>query len=145
MVFRPPWVLLIFTWVSPMYIWGVQVDKLLLAFLSLICLLLQGSQPKTQKVDENLFFLLQYTTVLWKDWNLKWNQGMCNEESHVRILRRNKFKNREPDFPQTPDSWKAKTYLLSSELPPRTPPKLQANELPAWILAGHSPLCTPCP
>lgn len=43
--------LLIFPWVSLMFTWGMCVNTLLFVFHLLICLLLQGSQLKTRRVE----------------------------------------------------------------------------------------------
>lgn len=52
--------LLIFPWVSPMYTWGIHINRLL-CLLSLICLLLQRSQLRPQKDGWKAIFLpLQY-------------------------------------------------------------------------------------
>lgn len=45
-----------FPWVSPVYTKGKHVNHLRFPFLLLICLLLQGSLPKTQKGRGNLLF-----------------------------------------------------------------------------------------
>lgn len=46
---EPPQRVAHFSWAPSMYTAGTHVNKLLLVFLLLICLLLQGSQPRTQK------------------------------------------------------------------------------------------------
>lgn len=43
-------------WVSPMKTLGTDVNELPCLFLLLICLLLQGSQPRTQKGREKIIF-----------------------------------------------------------------------------------------